>query len=115
MEAVYRVRDGFFSVAKLRKQERLDCVHLQFSPEQGDTLSNRSGRTENITTYNLARMNMLLHGVNDTEIEIFHGNTLSNKWDTLRVQTLFPRLRSGHRLFQWPSRKGNFLAFIAIS
>ncbi|MCA9288882.1 MAG: N-6 DNA methylase, partial [Phycisphaerales bacterium] len=37
-----------------------------------------------ITTYNLARMNMLLHGVKDTEFEIYHGDTLTNDWDWLR-------------------------------
>jgi type I restriction enzyme M protein len=42
------------------------------------------GQEKNITTYNLARMNMLLHGVKDTEFEIFHGDTLTNEWDTLR-------------------------------
>lgn len=29
-------------------------------------------------------MNMLLHGVKDTEFEIFHGDTLTNDWDMLR-------------------------------
>jgi type I restriction enzyme M protein len=29
-------------------------------------------------------MNMLLHGVKDTEFEIFHGDTLANEWDKLR-------------------------------
>ncbi len=29
-------------------------------------------------------MNMLLHGVKDTEFEIFHGDTLLNEWDMLR-------------------------------
>ena len=29
------------------------------------------GQEKNITTYNLARMNMLLHGVKDSEFEIF--------------------------------------------
>ncbi|MFN9027934.1 MAG: class I SAM-dependent DNA methyltransferase, partial [Akkermansiaceae bacterium] len=43
-----------------------------------------SGQENNITTYNLARMNMLLHGVKDTEFEIFHGDTLKNDWDILR-------------------------------
>jgi len=33
---------------------------------------------------NLARMNMLLHGVKDTEFEIYHGDTLTNDWDMLR-------------------------------
>jgi type I restriction enzyme M protein len=42
------------------------------------------GQESNITTYNLARMNMLLHGVKDTEFEIFHGDTLENDWDLLR-------------------------------
>ncbi|MEQ8743960.1 type I restriction-modification system subunit M [Parasphingorhabdus sp.] len=42
------------------------------------------GQEKNITTYNLARMNMLLHGMKDTEFEIFHGDTLTNDWDMLR-------------------------------
>ena len=42
------------------------------------------GQESNITTYNLARMNMLLHGVKDSEFEIYHGNTLTNDWDFLR-------------------------------
>jgi len=42
------------------------------------------GMEKNITTYNLARMNMLLHGMKDTEFEIYHGDTLTNDWDYLR-------------------------------
>lgn len=42
------------------------------------------GQEKNITTFNLARMNMLLHGVKDTEFEIYHGDTLPNEWDMLR-------------------------------
>jgi len=42
------------------------------------------GQEKNITTYNLARMNMLLHGVRDSEFEIYHGDTLTNDWDRLR-------------------------------
>ncbi|MBF0147798.1 MAG: type I restriction-modification system subunit M [Magnetococcales bacterium] len=42
------------------------------------------GQEKNITTYNLARMNMLLHGVKDSEFDIFHGDTLINEWDWLR-------------------------------
>ncbi|WP_312283448.1 type I restriction-modification system subunit M [Candidatus Igneacidithiobacillus taiwanensis] len=42
------------------------------------------GQEKNITTYNLARMNMLLHGVKDSEFEIYHGDTLTNEWDYLR-------------------------------
>jgi len=41
------------------------------------------GQEKNITTYNLARMNMLLHGVKDTEFKIHHGDTLLNDWDIL--------------------------------
>ncbi|QPJ64737.1 MAG: type I restriction-modification system subunit M [Candidatus Nitrohelix vancouverensis] len=41
------------------------------------------GQEKNITTYNLARMNMLLHGVRDSEFEIHHGDSLLNDWDTL--------------------------------
>ncbi|NLX26127.1 MAG: type I restriction-modification system subunit M [Lentisphaerae bacterium] len=44
------------------------------------------GQEKNITTYNLARMNMLLHGVKDTEFEIYHGDTLTNDWEILREQ-----------------------------
>ena len=42
------------------------------------------GQEKNITTYNLARMNMLLHGVKDSEFDIYHGDTLTNDWDILR-------------------------------
>jgi type I restriction enzyme M protein len=44
------------------------------------------GQEKNITTYNLARMNMLLHGVRDSEFEIFHGDTLTNEWELLREE-----------------------------
>ncbi len=44
------------------------------------------GQEKNITTYNLARMNMLLHGLKDTEFEIFHGDTLVNEWALLREE-----------------------------
>ena len=50
----------------------------------GGTIGGIYGQEKNITTYNLARMNMLLHGVKDTEFEIFHGDTLLNEWDKLR-------------------------------
>ena len=42
------------------------------------------GQEMNVTTYNLARMNMLMHGVKNSEFEIYHGDTLSNDWDMLR-------------------------------
>jgi len=57
------------------------------------------GQEKNITTYNLARMNMLLHGVKDTEFDIFHGDTLLNEWDMMREQN--------------PARKPSFDAVVA--
>lgn len=50
----------------------------------GGTIGKIYGQEKNITTYNLARMNMLLHGVKDTEFDIYHGDTLTNDWDILR-------------------------------
>lgn len=51
--------------------------------ESGGHIGKIYGQEKNITTYNLARMNMLLHGVKDTEFEIHHGDTLTNDWDML--------------------------------
>ncbi|MCW1920884.1 type I restriction-modification system subunit M [Rhodobacter sp. KR11] len=80
---------------KTGKKERLASV-LDFACGSGSLLLNIRkrmgphgigkifGQESNITTYNLARMNMLLHGVKDTEFEIFHGDTLANDWDILR-------------------------------
>jgi type I restriction enzyme M protein len=80
------------------KKDRLDSV-MDFACGSGSLLLNVRkrmgpsgkggigkiyGQEKNITTYNLARMNMLLHGVKDTEFEIFHGDTLTNDWDLLR-------------------------------
>ncbi|MFO1252223.1 MAG: type I restriction-modification system subunit M [Inhella sp.] len=77
------------------KKERLASV-MDFACGSGSLLLNVRkrmgphgigkiyGQEKNITTYNLARMNMLLHGVKDTEFEIFHGDTLSNDWEMLR-------------------------------
>jgi len=80
---------------KTGKKSKLDKV-LDFACGSGSLLLNVRkkmgangigkifGQEKNITTYNLARMNMLLHGVKDTEFEIFHGDTLLNEWDLLR-------------------------------
>ena len=57
------------------------------------------GQEKNITTYNLARMNMLLHGMKDSEFEIYHGDTLANVWDMLREMN--------------PAKKLNFDAVVA--
>lgn len=42
------------------------------------------GQEKEVTTFNLARMNMLLHGLHDSEFEIFHGDTLTNDWPMLK-------------------------------
>ncbi len=77
------------------RRSRLDSV-MDFACGSGSLLLNVRhrmgphgigkiyGQEKNITTYNLARMNMLLHGVKDSEFEIFHGDTLTNDWDMLR-------------------------------
>ncbi len=57
------------------------------------------GQEKNVTTYNLARMNMLLHGMKDSEFEIFHGDTLLNQWDILNEMN--------------PSKKIKFDAIVA--
>jgi type I restriction enzyme M protein len=67
--------------------------------EAGGTIGKIFGMEKNITTYNLARMNMLLHGLKDTEFEIYHGDTLTNDWDILRETN--------------PARKPQFDAVVA--
>lgn len=76
------------------KKKKLDKV-LDFACGSGSLLLNVRrqlgahgigkiyGQEKNITTYNLARMNMLLHGVKDTEFDIHHGDSLLNDWDIL--------------------------------
>lgn len=51
--------------------------------KEGGSIGKLYGQEKNITTFNLARMNMLLHGVKDTEFEIHHGDSLLNDWDIL--------------------------------
>ena len=67
--------------------------------ENGGTIGKIYGQEKNITTYNLARMNMLLHGMKDTEFDIFHGDTLLNQWDLLNEMN--------------PSKKEEFDAIVA--
>lgn len=67
--------------------------------ENGGTVGKIYGQENNITTYNLARMNMLLHGMKDSEFEIFHGDTLKNQWDVLNEMN--------------PSKKIEFDAIVA--
>ena len=76
------------------KKKKLDKV-LDFACGSGSLLLNVRkqldshgigkifGQEKNITTYNLARMNMLLHGVKDSEFEIHHGDSLLNDWSIL--------------------------------
>lgn len=97
-----RISDILSAIVTLDSQEpatgsrkRLESV-LDFACGSGSLLLNVRrrmgphgigkifGQEKNITTYNLARMNMLLHGVKDTEFEIYHGDTLTNDWDMLR-------------------------------
>jgi type I restriction enzyme M protein len=65
----------------------------------GGTIGKIYGQENNITTFNLARMNMLLHGVKDSEFEIIHGDTLLNAWDRMREAN--------------PAKKPNFDAIVA--
>ena len=59
-------------------------LNVRHAHGAGTAIGKIFGQEKNITTYNLARMNMLLHGVKDTEFEIYHGDTLTNDWDMLR-------------------------------
>ncbi len=56
-------------------------VRNQFGP---NGIGKIYGQEKNITTYQLARMNMLMHGVKVSEFQIFRGDTLMNDWDMLR-------------------------------
>lgn len=67
--------------------------------ESGGSIGKIYGQEKNITTYNLARMNMLLHGLKDTEFEIYHGDTLLNDWNMLNEMN--------------PARKMEFDAIVA--
>lgn len=67
--------------------------------DSGGSIGKIYGQEKNITTYNLARMNMLLHGMKDTEFEIFHGDTLENQWHILNEMN--------------PSKKIEFDAIVA--
>lgn len=67
--------------------------------ENNGSIGKIYGQEKNITTYNLARMNMLLHGMKDTEFEIFHGDTLLNQWNLLNEMN--------------PSKKIEFDAIVA--
>ena len=58
-------------------------VHHRIT-DAGGTIGRIFGQEKNVTTYNLARMNMLLHGVKDTEFDLYLGDTLTNEWDMLR-------------------------------
>ena len=76
-------------------------VRNQLKKQTNDTgtIGKIYGQENNITTYNLARMNMLLHGMKDTEFEIYHGDTLKNQWDILNEMN--------------PSKKTEFDAIVA--
>lgn len=71
-------------------------VRRQFGP---NGIGQIYGQEKNITTYNLARMNMLLHGVKDSEFQIHHGDSLMNDWNILNEMN--------------PARKMQFEAVVA--
>lgn len=52
--------------------------------EAGGEIGKIHGQEKNITTYNLCRMNMLLHKVKSIDFTIFHGDTLTNEWNILQ-------------------------------
>mgnify|MGYP003307387992 FL=1 len=52
--------------------------------KHGGKIGKIYGQEKEVTTFNLARMNMLLHGLHDSEFEIFHGDTLTNDWSWLK-------------------------------
>jgi type I restriction enzyme M protein len=58
-----------------------------------NSISQIYGQEKNITTYNLARMNMLLHGFKDTAFQIFHGDSLSNDWSILNEMNPAKKLK----------------------
>lgn len=74
-------------------------TQLEKQTDKKGTIGKIYGQENNITTYNLARMNMLLHGMKDTEFEIYHGDTLKNQWEVLNEMN--------------PSKKTEFDAIVA--
>ncbi len=52
--------------------------------KEGGSIGKIYGQEKNITTFNLCRMNMLLHGMKNTQVEIFHGDSLANEWELLQ-------------------------------
>jgi type I restriction enzyme M protein len=86
------------------KRKKLDAV-LDFACGSGSLLLNVRrqlggrgvgkiyGQEKNVTTYNLARMNMLLHGVKDSEFQIFHGDSLTNDWPMLAERNPAKKMR----------------------
>lgn len=79
---------------KIGNRDKIDKV-LDFACGSGSLLLNVRkqvgkdgvgkiyGQEKNITTYNLTRMNMLLHGIKDSAFEIHHGDSLANDWSIL--------------------------------
>jgi len=79
LESVYDFACGSGSLL-LNVRRRM----VEAGPGSGGGIGMIYGQEYNITTYNLCRMNMLLHGVKDTEFDIYHGDTLKNEWDWMR-------------------------------
>lgn len=82
--AAHRFRDEYGEQVRFVPERSEWIYKVGKSWECAHGIGKIYGQEKNITTYNLARMNMLLHGVKDTEFEIFHGDTLTNDWEMLR-------------------------------
>ncbi|MDO6426111.1 type I restriction-modification system subunit M [Thalassotalea sp. 1_MG-2023] len=61
--------------------------------KDGGSVGRIYGQETNITTFNLARMNMLLHGMKDSEFNIHHGDSLLNDWDMLNEMNPAKKLK----------------------
>lgn len=60
-------------------KKRIDDINKKYNTHI--KITQIYGQELNVVTYNLARMNMILHGLKDNEFEIFQGDTLYNEWD----------------------------------
>ena len=75
--------DNIFCVSRLTREGSGSLLINVKKHLEPNSISQIYGQEKNITTYNLARMNMLLHGFKDSEFQIFHGDSLLNDWSLL--------------------------------
>ena len=76
-----------------RHGEKYGEMSYGFASNLRDALPNASFIAFTGTPIEKTDANTLLHGVKDTEFEIYHGDTLTNEWDILRE--LRDAIRSG--------------------